>query len=243
MKRTFLFLIIGGLLLAACGAGQPEAETHTGDVYYVHISPALRPIWPAVQTCAAQQDGPVFVIRERFYDPADGADLYLHLGEPEPLPAFVAPLAWETIMVVVNSQNPVGEMSRRQVQDVFHAAVQNWSDLGGKGAIQVWVLLEADETRQHFESLVLAPMRITPNARLAPDAELLAQSVADDPAAIGYLPGAWLNENLKSVDVGIRQPVLVLADSQPQDAVRDLVVCLQDDVGQTAMPASYITLK
>lgn len=242
MKQVSTFFLIGILALSACGSPQPEAVVQTEGIYYVHITPALRPFWPAVQTCAAQQEDAVIVIQERFYDPADVADLTIHLGEPPELPAFSAPLAHETIVAVVNAQNPVSDLSPRQVQDIFHAAANSWADFGGKGAIQVWALLEGDETRQHFEHLVLQPLRLTPNTRLAPDEELLAQSVSEDPAAIGYLPGAWVNEQLKAIELGIQLPVLALANSEPPGVMRDLLVCIQGDTGQIALPESYSPL-
>lgn len=209
----------------------------------MHVTPALRPFWPVVQTCAAQQDETVFVIHERFYDTDFDANLFIHLGEPPELPVFSVPLAQETIVAVVHAQNPMNTFSSRQVQDIFHGAAQSWSDFGSEGTIQVWALLEGDETRQHFDRLVLQPVRLTPNALLAPDAELLAQSIAKDPAAIGYLPGAWANEQLKAIELGIQVPVLALTNSEPQGALRDLLVCMQSDFGQSALPENYSPLQ
>ncbi len=241
-KRLLPVLFLLVLMVTACSSDQTEQATVVEDAIYIYVTPALRPFWPALQACAAEQPEATFVIQEHFYGQVKSSDLVIHLGEPAELPAFAVTLAEEKIVVVVNPQNKITSLSPRQVQNVFHSTIQSWADLGGQGEIQVWGLLDGDETRLHFDQLVLYPLRLTPKARLAPTAELLAQAVSQDPAGIGYLPGAWVGDQLKAIDLGISLPVLALADREPSGVLRDFLVCMQGEVGQSALPVGYSPL-
>jgi hypothetical protein len=242
MKRLIPGLILLVLILTSCASNQEGAVTTVEDVYYIYVTPALRPFWPALQACTAEQPESTIVIRERFYDPANLSGLVIHLGEPPELPSFAIPLAGEQIVAVVNLQNQITSLSLQQVQDIFHSTIQSWADVGGQGEINVWSLLDGDETRDYFDQQVLYPLRLTPKARLAPNAGLLGQAVSEDTAAIGYLPRAWVSEQLKTIDLGITLPVLALADSEPTGPMRDFLVCLQGEAGQSALPNGYSPL-
>ena len=242
MKHIWIEILLIMILLSGCSTAENEVNLYTDEPYRVYLTPSLHPMWPAFQACAAANPQAVYIFKERFYDQIGSADLIIRLGEPEELPAFAAILAEEEIVVVLNGENSVTTLSKRQIQNIFHGAIDSWEEVGGQGEIRVWALLEADEASQLFNKHILYPLRLTPYTRLAPDAEFLLQALQKDPNAIGYLPHAWVDENINTIDVGIKVPVLVLADEEPQGDLRQLVLCLQGEVGQKALSNFYLPI-
>ena len=39
-----------------------------------------------------------------------------------------------SVAVVVNAANPIGNLTREQVRDIFTGAIQNWKEVGGPDA-------------------------------------------------------------------------------------------------------------
>lgn len=240
--KPILILLAFSFFLTGCSDTEGEIIRQVNDPYRVYLTPSLQPIWPALQACAAANPQATYVFQERFYDQIESADLVFRLGEPEKLPAFAAPLAVEEIVVVLDKDNPVSSLSQRQMQNIFHGAIDTWDQVGGQGDIQVWALLDADESRQLFEKHILDPLRPTPYSRLAPAAEYVLQALQEDPKAIAYLPRAWVTDDLKVIELGIKVPVLALAGAEPQGDLRQLVICLQGEVGQKALAGLYTPL-
>jgi len=88
--------------------------------------------------------------------------------------------------------------------------------------------------------------RFSSQAWLAPDAAAMLESIAQDPAAIGALPRAWLTKAVKPVEIDVEmrellsQPVLALAEEEPEGVVRDFLLCLQSPTGQAELAEYYL---
>ena len=239
-KRTVLWALLTALvaLSASCGEQPPEV-TATPEVVRVAITPSARYAGLAVSTCAASITGAQFEINEVYPSQAE-ADLLVRLGMPDHQAAFSAQIASEDLVVVIHPDNPAGSLTLDQVQRLFTGKIENWADIGGKDAdVQVWSLLPADETRAAFSEQVLENGLIATTANLAPTPEIMADTVASTPNAIGFLPLSWSSPDLNAILPGVRLPVLVVAASEPQGAARQLVVCLQSETGQEILSAFY----
>jgi phosphate transport system substrate-binding protein len=232
------FLVIF-LLLSACTSTDIPTETPETVTLTVVISPAVFPVRLAVSTCGAQTPEAVVFIREGFTGQAD-ADLVIRLGEPDNFPLFVAQVAQEEIVLVVNPGNQAALMTLDQVADVFSGRIRNWSVIGGSDAeIQVWTFMEADETRQIFDREVLGGGKVVPSALLAPHPSAMLEAISRDSLAVGYIPKAWSTDEVSTILLGIQLPVLVVADEVPQGAARELVACLQGELGQNILLPYY----
>jgi len=88
--------------------------------------------------------------------------------------------------------------------------------------------------------------RFSSQAWLAPDAAAMLESIAQDPAAIGVLPRAWLSAAVKPVEIDqdlgelLLQPVLALAEEEPGGIVREFLACLQSPTGQAELAEHYL---
>lgn len=238
--------MILGVIMAACTS--PEASSNPDEdavIYTIAITPAVTPLWPALQTCDLEVDGAYFFIEALFYPEAIGSEavLVFRLGEPEILPGFSAPVAYEDLLLVTHKSNPSSDLTRQQLRSIFTGRVHDWSDLGWHDPIQVWMYYDGDDSRQLLEGNILGGIPITPNALLAPSPEQIIEVVADDPASISVIPAAFAANAIQTTNLDIQAPILALADEEPEGAVRELLVCLQGEVGQDALAEIYTPLK
>lgn len=227
------------LFLAACSPFQTATPAPVIKSIQIAITPALQPLSQALQACAAEQTDVILDVKET---PADSlmqanADLYFRLGEPPQLPSFLAPLGWEEIVVIMHPAADIGALDQTQL----HALFSGSSRANAGTDVNIWVPLEGDETRLAFEALILADGLASPFAKLAPDPAAMLAAVASDPDAIGYLPNAWITKDVIKFNLGIRLPVLVLADEEPQGPAFLLISCLQGVIGQALILERYMS--
>jgi len=250
-KLRYLSLLgglLGGLiiLLAACQTPTPApVSAEYPEAVVVQHTPALRIAVPVLQACAVEAPDLALFLEEA---PRTAIDLTsevegltrigLVLGEPA-ADEFAVALGVAQIVVIAHPSNPVQNLSADELQNLFSGEVQNWSQIGGTDqAVTPWVLTPADESRQLFDKTILGKKNLASQARLAADPGWMLAEVSADPGAIGFLPAAWLDENVRPVDLQaaladeLRLPLLALAVTQPQDQARNLMICLQNGTGQ-----------
>ncbi len=234
---VWLIMILVGLL-AGCQSPEPDPTIIQPEVIWVQVTPSARPVTAALQACAAQLDGVVVRIDERYPATAEPG-LLVRLGEPSG-GAFMAQIAEERLGAVLHPNNPAASLTADEIRDLFSGRTPNWENLGGEDLpVKVWVLPEADESMQALETEVLEGLLPASDAGLAPDPAAMGEAVSADPAAIGLLPAAWPHDDLTLILLGVRLPVLVTAPTAPIGSEAELVACLQGEIGQTALGLVY----
>jgi phosphate transport system substrate-binding protein len=100
------------------------------------------------------------------------------------------------VAVVVNSANPLRELDRDQIAAIFSGAVADWSAVGGTpGPIRVYSRNAGSGTYDAFVSLILGSRAMVGSALPGYDSsEALADAVAGDPAAIGFIGQAYARQ-------------------------------------------------
>ncbi len=149
-------------------------------------------------------------------------------------------LATTTLNIVVHPENPVTNLTAKEVQAVFTGAISNWNELGGAD-LKIEVISREDgaDTRRAFDELALENLRPTLNAIAAPADEAVIAFVAESSNAIGYVPTRFVDESVKSLQVEGRQPasdanyalttdLLALTLEQPQGELRAWMVWVQE---------------
>lgn len=241
MKRlTSALWILSGimLLVAACQSPPPEAALEI-DTLVVQVTPAARPVIPAVKACSAFLPNVDLRVVERFASQAEPGIL-IRLGEPKDDTSQLVRIASEEIGVILHPDSPAASLTVDQIRDLFTGQTASWADLGGAdAAVTVWGLFAGDEAQQAFEGEILAGAPLASSAGLAPDPGALRGAVAADPVAIGLLPSAWVQDGVKFILVGVRLPVLFASDQLLEGPAADLAACLQGETGQTILNTIY----
>jgi len=96
-------------------------------------------------------------------------------------------IAYDGLAVVVHPSNPVNDLSRAQLRQIFAGDVTNWKDVGGADrSIRVITREEGSGTREAFVKLVMGHARISRRALTQESNGAVMELVKHDPAAIGY---------------------------------------------------------
>ena len=107
----------------------------------------------------------------------------------------VYPIAIEPILILVNQSNPVNNLSRQQVRDIFSGKITNWKKVGGHDQpIAVVTRLHCKKRPGHWKT-ILPSAKAFRDVRLnVSSADEMIQRVSDFNGAIGHTGSTWLFE-------------------------------------------------
>ena len=109
----------------------------------------------------------------------------------------------DALVPIVNTQNPVKDLSIEQLRNIFAGKITNWKEVGGNDAIIVVVNRDnSSGTYECWKELVMKDTRVMPKALTQASNGGVAQNVATNPNAIGYIGMGYLNDNVKGLTIG-----------------------------------------
>jgi hypothetical protein len=148
------------------------------------------------------------------------ADLVLRLGEPDLFAGQAYQVGREQVLVVVNRQSSVQNLTAVEVRDLFAGL--------GEPSLQVWVYAAGEDVQAYFSKQVMQGQPLSSQARLATSPGYMSEVVLDTPQAVGILPGRWKAGDVRVVYTLPDVPVLALLPAEPQGGLRELLACLQE---------------
>ncbi len=162
-------------------------------------------------------------------------------------------VALDCIVPVVNPANPVKNLTMAQLRDIYTGKLRNWKQVGG------WdkpiVVISRDSSSGTFEvwnHKVLKKARVRPDAQLQASNGAVAQAVAGNRYAIGYVGIGYLNPKLKALTVnGIKASLASARDrsypvaralymftrGEPTGVVKDFLDFVKGPEGQKIVAA------
>jgi phosphate transport system substrate-binding protein len=188
---------------------------------------------------------------------------------PEEKGLVEIPIALDAIALIVNSQNPVRELTMEQAHGIFTGRIRNWRELGGPNRrITPITREEGSGTRASFEEKVMVASMPkgkdgkATTAAFAPDALVqdsngsVREIVASDPAAIGYISSGLIDERVAAILLGGiapteatirtgRYPVvrqfLFLTNGEASGTAKAFITYVLSDSGQRVMVEEGLT--
>jgi phosphate transport system substrate-binding protein len=134
-------------------------------------------------------------------------------------------LAYDALAVVVNRDNPLGDISLEDLAAVYTGQITNWQQLGGRDAPIVVIGREAGSgTREGFEAATGTQNACVYRQELTATGDVIA-AVSQNPGAIGYASLASVKDTVKTLSVegvtpgedtvrdgsyGVQRPFLVI---------------------------------
>jgi len=103
-------------------------------------------------------------------------------------------VAVDSLVVIVNPDNPVQELTTQQVSDIFAGKITNWKELGGDDAeIALFDRQDGSGTRSVFQSKVNngEEVGVVASATVMNDNTAMAAAVNADPNGIGFVSYAF----------------------------------------------------
>jgi hypothetical protein len=224
MKLRFAFGLITLILLVACSSAAPAGTPQTISVQYTFAATA----WlETLNTCAGNNIVSPELRAADFID-VSSAMLAIRIGQPAGLTTPSYQIGTEEILVVVNKQNPINRLTADQVRGLFSGQIPTWKNITGSDApVQAWVFPGGEDVQQLFEQTALGEAPVSSGARLAANPDEMAQAIAADVNAIGILPRHWKAGNVSDVYSVASVPVLALVPTQPDNAMTQILACLQ----------------
>lgn len=111
-------------------------------------------------------------------------------------------LAFDGIAIIVNTSNPVVDLTLEQIAMIYTGQITNWKEVGGNDGQIVLIGREASSgTRDGFESIVDVEDVCQYRQELTSNGAVLT-AVAENPNAIGYISLSSVKDSVKVLSVG-----------------------------------------
>lgn len=165
------------------------------------------------------------------------------------------------LAVVVNERNPVTNLTRRQVEQIFTGDVTDWSAIGGNaGTISIYTRNTSSGTYSDFKDLAMRKRDYAGSSQKMAGNEQIAAEVAKNPDGIGYVGLAYISApgiKVVSVDGALPNKETVNAKQYPYarpnffytngeptgEAKRFIEFVLSDDGQRIAEKVGFVPLK
>ncbi len=111
-------------------------------------------------------------------------------------------VALDCIVPVVNPANPVKNLTMAQLKDIYAGKIKNWKEVGGGDKTIVVVSRDSSSgTFEVWEEKIMHKVRVRPDAQLQASNGAVAQAVAGNKFAIGYVGIGYENPKIKALTV------------------------------------------
>lgn len=110
-------------------------------------------------------------------------------------------VAQDGIVVVVNPNNKIENLTAEQIRDIFNGKIANWKEVGGIDAPITVVSREAGSgTRSSFEQII-KEITLKKDALIQDSNGTIRETVANDANSVGYLSHGLINEKIRALKV------------------------------------------
>src|SRR6478609_9522137 len=101
-------------------------------------------------------------------------------------------VAFDGMAVIVNAKNPVTNLTKKQVEQIFTGEVADWSAVGGSGgAISIYTRNTSSGTYSEFKEMAMKKRDYAPSSQKMAGNEQIAAEVGKNPNGIGYVGLAY----------------------------------------------------
>ena len=111
-------------------------------------------------------------------------------------------IAYDALAIVVHPSNKVTNLTREQLEGIFTGKITNWKEVGGADLKIVPYSRETSSgTYEFFKESVLKNRNYMNGIMSMPATGAIIQSISQTPGGIGYVGLAYLNDDVKSINV------------------------------------------
>jgi len=168
-------------------------------------------------------------------------------------------VAIDGIAVIINSSNPVSNLSIEQIRGIYTGTITNWSQVGGSSSPIAVISREAGSgTRGAFEEIIGFQGRLLAGANESTSTGAIKAGIAQNPNAIGYISLGSVDETIKAISVGgaaastdnvktgsypVARPFIVLTGNNLHAQSGAFVDWMLSSEGQAIVSKSWIPVK
>src|ERR1700743_755583 len=101
-------------------------------------------------------------------------------------------VAYDGIAIIVNTANPVANLTKKQIESIFTGEVTDWSAVGGKpGPISIYTRNTSSGTYSDFKELAMKKRDYASSAQKMAGNEQIASEVGKNANGVGYVGLAY----------------------------------------------------
>lgn len=117
------------------------------------------------------------------------------------------PLALDAVALIVHRDNPVRELSMRELSNLFAGRRLDWSEVStGAGGVELVSREDGSVTRRVFERVAMGGQQITTSAIVMPHDRAVVRYVSAHVGALGYASLACVDEGVRAIAVDGKLP-------------------------------------
>jgi len=234
--QKFIILIILGFLLSGCVANEPAPLPEIIPPIRIAMTPANSYVALAANTCVQEIPGVVITIDTLPINEIDSLNYDIMLTSGEGLTNWQYQLMEEKLVFIVNSSNPIQNLTRAQIQQILGGYITDWNEIKPETPanslnkkIQVYLFAENDDVTNLVMDQLPEDIIINVRTRYVPGVPEMTQAILSDPEGIGVIPARWLTDSVKplSTDMNITYPIVMSVQKDPTGLLRDLMACIQ----------------
>jgi len=158
-------------------------------------------------------------------------------------------VAYDGMAVIVNEGNPVKNLTKKQVEQIFTGQVSDWSAVGGAGgAISIYTRNTSSGTYSEFKEMAMKKRDYAPSSQKMAGNEQIAAEVGKNPNGIGYVGLAYTKakgvkvvsidgalpsvESVQKKQYPYSRATFYYTNGEPTALVKDFVDFTLSDAGQ-----------
>ena len=158
-------------------------------------------------------------------------------------------VAYDGMAVIVNEANPVKNLTKKQVEQIFTGEVGDWSAAGGSGgAISIYTRNTSSGTYSEFKEMAMKKRDYASSSQKMAGNEQIAAEVGKNPNGVGYVGLAYTKakgvrvvsidgaspsvESVQKKQYPFSRATFYYTNGQPTGLVKDFVDFTLSDAGQ-----------
>lgn len=111
-------------------------------------------------------------------------------------------IALDALSIIVNTINPIEKLNKQQLKDIFTGKITNWKEVGGSDLpITVYTRFNNSGTYDFMIEKVMDNSEFSNQASAKASNAGIVQSVAENPAGIGFVGLAYVEEVVKPISI------------------------------------------
>ncbi|UQZ90329.1 phosphate ABC transporter substrate-binding protein [Deltaproteobacteria bacterium Smac51] len=149
-------------------------------------------------------------------------------------------VALDCVAVVVNPNNPVKNLTLGQLKNIYNGTYISWKEVGGEDKPIVPINRDASSgTFEVWLEKVMKGERVRPDAQVQASNGGVAQAVAGNKYAIGYVGLGYINPQIKALEIESIKPSVATVQDSTYPISRELYMFTREDGTDAAN--SFIT--
>lgn len=261
MKKLLGLVLCCGMLLTGCGSDNSDSDTvELSAGGSTSVQPLIEKIAEAFETeglgsISVQGGGSGVGIEGAIDGTFDVGMASRALKDDEASELDATEICLDGIVIVVNTNNEVNDISLEDAKKIYTGEITNWSELGGADAeIAVVSREEGSGTRDGFESVVgFESEELVEKASIQNATGAVVSTITGNENAIGYISLGSLTDEVKSLTVdGVEaseetildktytlQRPFVLAVNKDNESAKALFDFIFSDVGKKIIEENH----